>query len=94
MRVLSHIMAAADTDIGSAMHSAACRAELAMNDVIKYGLEIVEKDGIRSAFEDEGKAPVWINTTAGCQVSGSHGGIGEKEGYGQELNMIISGQIE
>lgn len=57
------------------MYRAVCRAELAVDNVVEDGLEVVEEDGVGGAFENKGKAPVRVNTAAGCNTSGRNGGI-------------------
>lgn len=78
-------MTAADTHVRSGMHGAICRAELAVHNVIKYGFEVVEEDGVGGTFEDECEAPIWIDAAARRHASSRHGGVGEEEGDGKEL---------
>ena len=68
------------------MYGAVCGAEFAVNDVVKYGLEVVEEDGIGGALEDESEAPVWVDAAAGCNTCGRYCGIGEEEGYRKKLH--------
>lgn len=67
----------------SATPSTICRAELPCNDIIQDGLEVIEENGIRCAFEHEGEPPVWIDTAACSEVCGSDDDICEQENYGQ-----------
>lgn len=70
------------------MYSAVCGTEFAMDDVVEYGLEVVEEYGIRGAFEDKSEAPVGVNTTAGCYTGCGDNGVSEEKCYGEELEVI------
>lgn len=68
-------MTAAQADIGSTVNGAICGAELAVNYVVKNGLEVVKEDRIRSALEDQGEPPVRVDATAGGDTGSGNGSI-------------------
>jgi hypothetical protein len=78
-------MTAAQTDVGSTVHGAVRGTELAVDDVVEYGLEVVEEDCVGGAFEHEGEPPVGVDATASCDSRSGYRSVGQKEGDGQDL---------
>lgn len=69
---------------GTAMHGAACGAELSRDDVVEDGFEVVEENGVGGAFEHEGKTPIGVYARGAGYVCGVYGDVGEEEGNGHE----------
>lgn len=78
-------MTAAQTDVGSTVHGAVRGTELALDYVVKNGLEVIEEDCVGGAFEHERKPPVGVDATASCDSGSRYCSVRQKEADGQEL---------
>jgi hypothetical protein len=90
VRTFADIVTAGHTDVRSTVYCAVCRAELALDDVVEYRLEVVEEDGIGGAFEHESETPVWVDATAGRYTGGGNSSISEEESDGEELDVQLA----
>lgn len=67
------------------MHGAAAAClELACDDVVEDGFEVVEEDSIGCAFENESEAPVRVDTGRHSDACSVDGDVGQEEGDGDE----------
>jgi len=66
------------------VHAVARGTEFARDDVVEHGFEVVEEDGVGSAFENEGEAPVGVDAAASGELGGADNDVGKEEGNGEE----------
>jgi hypothetical protein len=59
-------------------------AKLPRYDIVEDGFEIVEKYGVRGAFEHECEAPVRINSALCDEMGGTDDDVGEEKGNGEK----------
>lgn len=64
-----------------------------MDDIVKYGFEVIKEDGVGGAFEDKSEAPVWVDAAASCYTSSGDGSVGKEKDYGEELVFWLAGDL-
>lgn len=72
----------AGTRDGAARCGVAGRTELAGDNVVEDGFEVIEEDSIGGTLENQCEAPVGVDATACGDFCGADGDISQQEGDG------------
>ena len=65
------------------MGSTSSRAKLARRNIVENRLEVVEKDGVGCALENEGKSPIRVDTAIRSDLCSADSNVREEKRYGQ-----------